>query len=98
MKTVINEGNISEVLIMLQHLELPMDVRRKCNKTIVECLSEEKGGLEEAFIWLSKNIEDSTCKQILDDIESSAICTERRVGWLKAQVQRVTSSCAKHSG
>ena len=95
MKTVINEGNISEVLIMLQHLELPIDVRRKCNKTIVECLSEVKGGLEEAFIWLRKNIEESTCKQILDDIDSSAIWI---VGWFKAQAHHVTSLCARHSG
>ena len=98
MKTVIDEGNISEVLIMLQHLELPIDVRRNCNKTIVECLSEDKGGLEEAFIWLRKNIEESTCLQILDDIDSSAICTEGIVGWFKAKAHRVTSSCTRHPG
>ena len=99
MKTVINEGSInSEVLTMLQHLELPIDVRRNCNKTIVACISEERGGLEEAFIWLRKNIEESTCKQILDDVDSSSICTETLVGWFKAQVHHITSSCARHSG
>ena len=97
-KTVINESNITEVLTMLQHLDLPIDVRRNCNKTVVEYLSEEKRGLEEALIWLRKNIEQSTCKQILDDVDSSSICTETLVGWFKAQVHHITSSCARHSG
>ena len=96
MKTIIDEGNIREVLMMLQHLELPIRVRRTCNKTVVECISEVNGGLEEALIWLRKNIEESTCKQILDDIDSSAIWAERLVGWFKDQFH--FPSCVRHSG
>ena len=91
-KAMINGENISEVLTMVQHLELPTDVRRECNKTFAKYTADEKGGQSEAFIWMRQNVEQETCRQILDDVDSSSTCKEKLVRWVKA---KATSRCCK---
>ena len=78
-KTMIDSENISEVLTMSQYLELPTDVRRECNKTFVKRAVDVKGGQSEAFIWMRQNVEQETCKQVLDDVDSSSTCKEELV-------------------
>ena len=51
---MINGENIWEVLAMVQHLELPIDVRRECNMTFVKCTADVKGGQSEAFNHLDE--------------------------------------------
>merc|ERR1719458_2452027 len=77
---------------MVQHLELPIDVRRECNKTFVKCAAAVKGGQSEAFIWIRQNVEQETCKQVLDDMDSSSTCKEELVKWTKA---KLTPRCCK---
>ena len=91
-KVMIDGENISEVVTMVQHLELPIDVRRECNKTFVKCAADVKGGQSEAFIWIRQNVEQETCKQVLDDVDSSSTCKEELVKWTKA---KLTPRCCK---
>ena len=89
-KTMINGENISEVLTMVQHLDLPIEDRKECNQTFVKSTADVKGGRSEAFIWMRQNVEQETCRQILDDVDSSSTCKEQLVNWVKA---KVTSQC-----
>ena len=91
-KAMIDGENISEVVMMVQHLELPIDVRRECNKTFVKCAADVKGGQGEAFIWMRQNVEQETCKQVLDDVDSSSTYKEELVRWIKAMP---TPRCCK---
>ena len=89
---MIDGENISELLMMVQHLELPIDVRRECNKTFVKFAANVKGGQGEAFIWMRQNVGQETCKQVLNDVDSSSTCKEELVKWTKA---KVTPGCCK---
>ena len=91
-KAMINDENISEVLTMAQHLDLPIRVRRGCNQTLARYAADVKGGQREAFIWMRQNVEQETCKQVLDDVDSSSTCKEELVRWTKA---KVTPRCCK---
>ena len=91
-KAMINDDNISEVLTMVQHLDLPIDVRRGCNQTFTKCAADVKGGRSGAFIWMRQNVEQETCKQVLDDVDSSSTCKEELVKWAKA---KATPPCCK---
>ena len=91
-KAMISSENIPEVLTMAQHLAMPIDVRRACNQRFVKCTADVKGGQSEAFIWMRQNVEQETCKQILDDVDSSSTCKEELVNWAKA---KATPSCCK---
>ena len=84
-KVMINGENISEVLTMAQHLQLPIDVRREYNQTFVKCTVDVKGSQSEAFIWMRQNVEQETCKQVLDDVDSSSTCKEELVKWAKSK-------------
>ena len=84
-KAMVCSENISEVLTMAQHIELPIHVRRGCNQTFVRCAVDVKGGQSEAFIWMRHNIGQETCRQILDDVDSSSTCKEELVKWTKAK-------------
>ena len=77
---------MSQVLTMAQHLDLPIDDRIECNKTFMRCTTEVTGGEREALIWMRHNVGQSTCKQILDDVNSSSTCRERLVRWGKAKI------------
>ena len=92
---IIDGENISEVLTMVQHLELPIDVRRECNKIFLKCMVDLNGGRIKAFIWMRQNVEQETVKQVLDDVDSSSTCKEELVKWTKA---KVTSRCCKSQG
>ena len=89
---MIDGENISEVLTMVQHLELPIAVRRECNKTFVKCAADVKGGQGEAFIWMRQNVGQKTCKQVLGDVASSTAYKEDKGKWTKA---KVTPRCFK---
>ena len=89
-KAMINGTNISEVLTMAQHLDLPIHVRRECNQTFARIAADVKGGRIEAFIWMRHNVTQETSKQILDDVDSSSTCKEQLVNWVTA---KVTSHC-----
>ena len=89
-KAMINSTNISGVLTMAQHLDLPINVRRECNQSFARCAADVKGGRREAFIWMRQNVTQDTSKQILDDVDSSSTCTEQLVNWVTA---KVTSQC-----
>ena len=91
-KAMINNENISEVLTMVQHLDLSIDVRRGCNQTFVKCAADVKGGQREAFIWMRQNVEQETCRQVLYDVDSSSTCIEQLVKWAKA---KATPPCCK---
>ena len=91
-KAMITYENISEVLTMAQHLELPIDVRRDCNQTFVKSTVDVKGGRTEAFIWMRQNVEPETCRKVLDDVDSSSTCKEELVKWTKA---KATPPCCK---
>ena len=92
-KVMINNENISEVLTMVQHLDLSINVRRGCNQTFVKCAADVKGGQSEAFIWMRQNIEQETCRQVLFDVDSSSTCKEKLVKWAKA---KATPNCCKN--
>ena len=92
-KTMINGENISEVLTMVQHLDLPIEDRRECNQTFVKCTADVKGGQSEAFIWMRKNVKQETCRQVLYDVDSSSTCKEKLVKWAKA---KATPNCCKN--
>ena len=83
---IIDGENISEVLTMVQHLELPIDVRIGCNKIFVKCTADLNGGRIKAFIWMRQNVGQETVKQVLDDVDSSSTCKEELVKWTKAKV------------
>ena len=70
-KSIIDVETLPEAVLMLQHLELPREVRRKHNKVFFECLDETKGGKRLAKIWMKQNIKHSVCSQILADYEFS---------------------------
>ena len=89
---IIDGENISEVLTMVQHLELPINVRIKCNKIFVKCTADLNGGRIQAFIWMRQNVGQETVKQVLDDMDSASTCKEELVKWTKA---KVTSRCCK---
>ena len=89
---MISGNNISEVVTMAQHLELPIAVRRECNKRFVKCTAKVKGGKIEAFIWMKQNVEPEVCRQVLDDMDSSSTCKEELVRWTKANA---TPRCCK---
>ena len=89
-KAMVSGEGMSEVLTMAQHLELPIDVRISCNKAFMRCTADAKGGQREALIWMRHNIGQATCRQILEDVNSSCTCTERLVKWGKA---KATSRC-----
>ena len=91
---MINSEGMSEVLTMAQHLELPINARIECNKTFMRCTAEAKGGQNKALIWMRHNIRQSTCKQILDDVNSSSTCMERMVKW---GMVKAASRCGAHS-
>ena len=93
-KAMFGGEGMSEVLTMAQHLELPIDARIECNKTFMRCATEVTGGEREALIWMRHNVGQSTCKQILDDVNSSSTCRERLVRWGKA---KITSRCGTQS-
>ena len=73
-KALINDENVSEVLTMAQHLQLPIDVRRECNQTFVKCTADVKGSQIEAFIWMRHNVRPETCRKILNDVDFSSGC------------------------
>ena len=70
-KSIIDEENLPESVLMMQHLDLPRDLRRKNNKIFFECLKEMRGGSSLAKIWLKQNIKHSVCMQILADFDFS---------------------------
>ena len=84
-KAMVNNENISEVLTMAQHLDLPIDVRRECNQMFVRCTADVRGGQGEASIWMRNNVGQETCRQILDDVDLSSTCKEELVTWTKAK-------------
>ena len=83
-KAMVSSENISEVLTMVQHLDLPIHVRRECNQMFVRCTADVRGGQGEAFIWMRHNVGQETCRQILDDVDFSSTCREELVTWTKA--------------
>merc|ERR1719341_2412869 len=85
---------MSEVLTMAQHLELTINNRIECNKTFMRCTAEAKGGLNEALMWMRHNVSQSTCRQILDDVNSSSTCKERLLQWGKT---KASSRCGAQS-
>ena len=87
-KVMLRGEGMSQVLTMAQHLDLPIDDRIECNKTFMRCAAEVTGGQREALIWMRHNVDQSTCKQILDDVNSS--CKEWLVNWVKV---KATSPC-----
>ena len=89
---MVNGENISEVLTMVQHLDLPIEDRKECNQTFVKSTADVKGGRSKAFIWMKENIEQETCKQILDDVDSSSTFKEELVKWAKS---KATPLCYK---
>ena len=93
-KAMVSGEGMSEVLTMVQHLELPSDARIECNKNFMRCTAEAKGGRNEALIWMRHSVGQSTCKQILDDVNSSSTCKERLVQWGKA---KASSRCGAQS-
>ena len=91
-KAMITGENISEVLTMVQHVDLPINVRRECTQIFVKIATDVKRGRREAFIWMRQNVEQETCKQVLDDVDSSSTCKEELVKWTKA---KATPPCCK---
>merc|ERR1719341_2965893 len=89
---MIRGENISEFLTMAQNLDLPIDVRIECNRTFVKCTADVQGSRIKAFIWIRQHVEQETCRQILNDVDSSSTCKEEMVRWTKA---KVTSRCCK---
>ena len=77
---------------MAQNLDLPIDVRIECNRTFVKCTADVQGSRIEAFIWIRQNVQQETCRQILNDVDSSSTCREKMVRWKKA---KATSRCCK---
>ena len=91
-RAMIRGENISEFLTMAQNLDLPIDVRIECNRTFVKCTADVQGSRIEAFIWIRQNVQQETCRQILNDVDSSSTCREKMVRWTKA---KATSRCCK---
>ena len=94
---IIEGENISELLTMVQHLELPIDVRIGCNKIFMKCTANLNGGRIQAFIWMRQNVGQETVKQVLDDVDNddvdaSSTCKEKLVKWTKA---KTTPRCCK---
>ena len=91
-RAMIRGENISEFLTMAQNLDLPIDVRIECNRTFVKCTADVQGSRIEAFIWIRQNVQQETCRQILNDVDSSSTCKEELVQWTKA---KLTPRCCK---
>ena len=91
-RAMIRGENISEFLTMAQNLDLPIDVRIECNRTFVKCTADVQGSRIEAFIWIRQNVQQETCRQILNDVDSTSTCREKMVRWTKA---KATSRCCK---
>ena len=70
-KSIIDGETLPEAVLMVQHLDLPRDQRRKHNTMFFECLEETKGGNMLAKLWMKENIKHSVCKQILADYQFS---------------------------
>ena len=88
-KSIIDEENLPESVLMMQHLDLQRDLRRKNNKIFFECLFEAKGGRSLAKIWLKQNIKHSVCMQILADYDFSGTRMENFLDLLEDKVKAV---------
>ena len=73
-KTAVMRPNFSLYVTQMQHLDLPREVRRGCNKQLVFCMGESQAA---AFIMMKDNMNMETAQMIIRDFTNSDTMLEK---------------------
>ena len=73
-KTAVMRPNFSLYVTQMQHLDLPREVRRGCNKQLIFCMGESQAA---AFIMMKDNMNMETAQMIIRDFTNSDTMLEK---------------------